>query len=93
MTDRDTFAAAALTGLLADQSLCDLTDQVLATRAYELAGEMIDEKKRISGIPELFLFDDERDAIQFFADIHSDDEPPHEYAVTLRALLKRAGHV
>ena len=35
------------------------------------------------------ITDDEREAIEFFADIHSDDDPPHEYAATLRKLLKR----
>jgi hypothetical protein len=32
---------------------------------------------------------EEREAVQFFADIHWDDDPPHEYAATLRALLER----
>jgi hypothetical protein len=35
------------------------------------------------------LADEEREAIAFFADIHSDDDPPHEYAATLRSLLER----
>ena len=35
------------------------------------------------------LTDDEREAVAFFADIHCDDEPPHEYAATLRSLLER----
>jgi hypothetical protein len=35
------------------------------------------------------LTDEEREAVRFFADIHSDDEPPHEYAATLRKLLER----
>jgi NMD protein affecting ribosome stability and mRNA decay len=35
------------------------------------------------------LTDDEREAIEFFADIHADDDPPHEYADTLRSLLER----
>jgi hypothetical protein len=35
------------------------------------------------------LTDEERAAIGFFADIHADDEPPHEFAVTLRSLLDR----
>jgi hypothetical protein len=35
------------------------------------------------------LTDEEREAIEFFADIHCDDDPPHEYAATLRLLLKR----
>jgi hypothetical protein len=37
------------------------------------------------------LTDEEREAIGFFADIHADDDPPHEYADTLRLLLKRLG--
>jgi hypothetical protein len=39
--------------------------------------------------PPLTLTDAEREAVAFFADIHCDDEPPHEYAVALRSLLKR----
>jgi hypothetical protein len=35
------------------------------------------------------LADEEREAVAFFADIHCDDEPPHEYAATLRSLLER----
>jgi len=34
------------------------------------------------------LTDEERAAIGFFADIHADDDPPHEYADTLRLLLE-----
>ena len=40
-------------------------------------------------IERLTLTDEERAAIEFFADIHADDEPPHEYAVMLRSLLNR----
>jgi hypothetical protein len=36
-----------------------------------------------------FLTDKERAAIEFFAEIHADDEPPHEFAATLRSLLER----
>ena len=35
------------------------------------------------------ITDEEREAIEFFADIHCDDEPPHEFAATLRSLLER----
>jgi len=38
------------------------------------------------------LTDEEREAIEFFAEIHVDDEPPHEFAVTLRSLLERTRH-
>jgi len=35
------------------------------------------------------ITDEEREAIEFFEDIHAADDPPHEYAVTLRKLLDR----
>jgi hypothetical protein len=35
------------------------------------------------------LTDAELEAIEFFAAIHADDDPPHEYAATLRNLLDR----
>jgi hypothetical protein len=47
MTDRDTFAAAALTGLLADDG--DRTDHAMpnfTARAYEWADAMIRERER-----------------------------------------------
>jgi hypothetical protein len=44
---------------------------------------------REAEIDRLRITDEEREAIEFFADIHADDEPPHEYAVTLRSLLNR----
>jgi hypothetical protein len=34
------------------------------------------------------ITNEEREAIAFFAEIHADDEPPHEFAVTLRLLLE-----
>jgi len=37
----------------------------------------------------LRLTDEERAAVEYFADIHADDDPPHEYAATLRSLLSR----
>jgi len=49
----------------------------------EMVREAADEIERLR------LTDEEREAIEFFADIHADDEPPHEYAVTLRSLLNR----
>ena len=39
--------------------------------------------------PQPTLTDAEREAIAFFADIHADDDPPHEYAVILGKLLER----
>ena len=35
------------------------------------------------------LTDAEREAVEFFAWIHSDDEPPHEHAAALAKLLER----
>ena len=35
------------------------------------------------------LTDAERAAVEFFAAIHADDDPPHEYAVILGKLLAR----
>jgi hypothetical protein len=61
------FAAAALTGLLADQSLSELADTTLATRAYELASAMTEERDRISGCLQPALTAAERDAIAWAA--------------------------
>jgi hypothetical protein len=96
MTDRDTFAAAALTGLLADQSLGDLGDTTLATRAYELASAMIEE--RVKWNRAHTLTDEEREAIETAMDGYiawMDDnvalETPRVQAklATLRNLLER----
>jgi len=88
MTDRDTFAAAALTGLLADQSLGDLGDTTLATRAYELASAMIEERVKWNRAPT--LTDENRTAIEIVADWADDhlgkDDPG---VVALRKLMER----
>jgi hypothetical protein len=84
MTDRDTFAAAALTGLLADQSLSDLGDTTLATRAYELASAMTEERDRIGGLLQPTLTDEEREAVEWYANF-----PDGIHADTLRKLLER----
>jgi hypothetical protein len=84
MTDRDTFAAAALTGLLADQSLSDLGDTTLATRAYELASAMTEERDRIGGLLQPTLTDEEREAVEWYANF-----PDGIHADTLRNLLER----
>jgi len=49
----------------------------------EMVREAADEIERLR------LTAEEREAVQFFADIHWDDDPPHEYAATLRAMLER----
>jgi hypothetical protein len=81
---RDTFAAAALTGLLADQSLSDLGDTTLATRAYELASAMTEERDRIGGLLQPTLTDAEREAVEWYANF-----PDGIHAATLRNLLER----
>ncbi len=96
MTDLDTFAAAALEGLLADQSLGDLGDTTLATRAYELAAAMIEERERVTELlpkekrAEVSLTPEEREAIKWFSQLsYGDGGPLPTYCATLRALLER----
>jgi hypothetical protein len=86
MTDRDTFAAAALTGLLADQSLSDLGDTTLATRAYELASAMTEERDRIGGLLQPTLTDAEREAVETAVRWL---EPYPQVSSILRKLLER----
>jgi hypothetical protein len=97
---RDTFAAAALTGLLSNIPTYQLG--VLPRQAYDIADAMLEEREKTNtaappvaqpvqssaeSVPTLTR--EERVAIWYFADIHSDDEPPHEYAVVLGKLLAR----
>ena len=59
MTDRDTFAAAALTGLLADDG--DRIDHAMtdfARRAYEWADAMLRERGAVACEPKPTLTDD-----------------------------------
>ena len=51
--------------------------------------EKNDEKHGVSDTARLRLTDAEREAVEFFAEIHADDDPPHEYAVILGKLLAR----
>jgi hypothetical protein len=64
-----------------------------ATQVFALEGRLSSCMAENAALHEqamrLRLTDEERAAIEFFADIHADDEPPHEYAVTLRSLLNR----
>jgi len=48
-----------------------------------IIGRLVAENQRLR------LTDEERQAIEFFADIHADDDPPQEYADALRNLLAR----
>ena len=47
------------------------------------------ESQHADEIARLRLTDEEREAVEFFAEIHADDDPPHEYAVILGKLLAR----
>jgi hypothetical protein len=90
MTDIDTFAAAALTGLLADESLGHLGDTTLATRAYELASAMIEERERWNRAYAKSLTDEEREAIyRAEARLRTAYVPDDETAATLRKMLER----
>lgn len=51
--------------------------------------EKNDEKHGVSDTARPAITDAEREAVEFFASIHADDDPPHEYAVILGKLLER----
>jgi hypothetical protein len=89
MTDRDHFAAAALTGLLADESLGHLEDITLSIRAYELAAAMMDRRAEIHH----GLTDAEREAISEVIDCLTESgtalASPTATRNTLAALLAR----
>jgi hypothetical protein len=86
MTDRDTFAAAALTGLVGGRY--DATATV-ASRAYNLADAMLRERLRngaVSGCETVTLTDAEREAVERAVRWM---EPYPQCADTLRSLLAR----
>ena len=103
ITLRDTFAAAALTGLLADDG--DRTDHAMpsfTSRAYEWADAMLRERgtavsdncvtgnQREMDYPQPALTDEEREAIhRAEARLRTAYVPDDETAATLRALLER----
>jgi hypothetical protein len=64
MTDLDTFAAAALKGLLANPNCDHLEDTDLALRAYEIASAMTEQRDHWNGIVAPTLTEAERDAIE-----------------------------
>ena len=88
MTDRDTFAAAALTGLLADDG--DRVEHAMpsfTSRSYEWADAMLRERGNHSEKPNSSpaLTDDELAALLWFAHYGL----PEHRAATLRKLLER----
>lgn len=106
MTDRDTFAAAALTGYTANPAWDDVAASIVAEQAYADADAMLRERDKTSaentsGSGSVTLTDEEREAIDRQAkwlvsqaknkqDIHSADLLLQE-AATLRKLLSRLG--
>ena len=88
MTDRDTFAAAALTGLLADDG--DRVEHAMpnfTSRSYEWADAMLRERGNHPEKPNSSpaLTDEEREAITCAADLLIGSKP----GATLRKLLER----
>jgi hypothetical protein len=61
----------------------------LRERGTAVRDNCVTGNQREMEYPQPTLTDEEREAVEFFADIHSDDEPPHEFSVTLSKLLKR----
>ena len=100
MTDRDTLAAAALTGLLAGPG--GKTAEQWALHAYSLADAMIRERERngvVSGCEAPTLTDAEREAVDNVAAFlfgladtsvqAGTGEKLRRHAATLRSLLER----
>ena len=58
-------------------------------RDPELLAAEVRRLQAVIAAGEPTLTDAEREAIEFFADIHADDDPPNEYAVILGKLLAR----
>ena len=96
MTDRDTFAAAALTGLLAAPTDKDRSMDYWARLAYEAADAMLRERERVTKpMPkekraEVSLTAEELEAIKWFSRLsYGDGGPLPTYCATLRAMLER----
>jgi hypothetical protein len=97
MTDRDTFAAAALTGLLAAPTDKDRSMDYWARLAYEAADAMLRERGGTEPMPKekraevsYTLTAEEREAIhRAEARLRTAYVPDDETAATLRELLAR----
>jgi len=93
MTDRDTFAAAALTGLLADDG--DRIDSAMTDftrRSYEWADAMLRERGGVACEPtKTALTNDERMAIKFAIEFLQPVGSKYDNIaqLTLRRLLER----
>ena len=106
MTDRDTFAAAALTGLLAGPAAGPAqTFDEFASEAFLLADAMLRERdktsaEKTSGSGSVTLTDEERAAVRTAAGCMgmwmlengvTEDESMQRSSATLRGLLERLG--
>jgi len=101
MTDRDTFAAAALTGLLAAPTDKDRSLEYWARLSYETADAMLRERGGTEPMPKekraevsYTLTDEEREAIREAAGAYNDNDDDEEcakIAATLHGILKRLG--
>ena len=74
---------------LESDAMSDIVERIRKLRFVHIPGTSDLMEEACQEIERLRLTDEEREAIEFFADIHCDDEPPHEYAATLRSLLER----
>lgn len=90
MTDRDTFAAAALTGLLAAPTDKDRSSEYWARFSYEIADAMLRVKgnQREMDYPQPTLTDEEREALEWLA--YHRHGIAQEQVVVLRGLLARS---
>jgi len=97
MTDRDTFAAAALTGLLANEgegpslsNTCGyayrIADAMLRERGTAVSDNRVTGNQREMEYPQHSLTDEERDALEFA--VETGKVATHD-AATLRNLLDR----
>lgn len=102
MTDRDTFAAAALTGWLASQQTV-ISEAEMAARAYRYADAMLRERERVTEPitqekraevsqrqPQPILTYEEREAIEFaICSLGRDDYMNERHAKQLQETLER----
>lgn len=95
MTDRDTFAAAALTGFIRGMPSDSIFHVgLMAKQSYEVADAMLRERNTA---PHPTLTDEERDAVKLAADFLEDEfygcsdkcAAEHNAVATLRKLLWR----
>lgn len=99
MTDRDHFAAAALTGLLGSNYGNSVQPTGMAILAYQLADAMLRERdetyaEKTSGSGSETLSDEEREAVEWCRDnitamAHPSSAFAYIHAATLRNLLER----